>query len=369
MIAELQKLIEVLKKTSKNVLSETFAYLSTGGDGINAQEFYEFCQNNDIDYTLEEIEKIHLYKSNPELQSHFEELEGHPFFQGQIEFIINLSKDETSSAINLEKLKNYGDKLSIIFQPKNIDDGNFLIARALLTEKNYFHNKGLDRWQFFSNKNTLRNKQEDWRTFFAQTKNLEVLKTLLNKVSLDNWKQDLSLFVDAYQSNDWKYYFVKEPKLWQLGNNNLFRKFSNGEIRIWGTSKGNGVQFELRTRYLYYTWNFDLGPFKEFKYHSVNGESENPCCYFAGWNRTIYDYHFDVRYFNGQYELKLFNHNNAIQNQIEKEVIDTLKRLDFIENSEPSLAYYINNEEFRNTDEVMRLKIMDVLSELKKLNA
>ena len=206
--------------------------------------------------------------------------------------------------------------------------------------------------------------------FLTKVNQLHVdhLKTLLNKVSIDNWKQDLSHIVNTCQSNDWKYYFVKEPKLWQLGNNNLFRKFSDGEIRIWRTSKGNGEQYELKTKYLHYTWNSILGPFKEFKYHSVNGESENPCCYFTGWNRLAYNYHLDVRYFNGAYELKLLNINAANHHQIEEEIIDILKRIDFIENSEPSLVYYINNEESRDTDEVMRLKLEEVLSELQKLN-
>lgn len=317
----------------------------------------------------EETEKIRLYKSTPELYTYFLEFEGHPFFHGQIEFLMNLAKDKISSIIDLVVLKNYGDKLSIIFQPEHIDDGNFLFARALLTELNYFHNRGLDRWQFFSNKNTLRNKQEDWRTFFAQTKNLEVLKTLLNRISLDNWVSDLNNIVDSYHSDKWKYYLVKEPRLWDLGGDNLFKKIGNDDVRIWKTSRAYGEQYELRTKYLYYTWNNIFGPFKEFKYHSVNSETDNPCCYFTGWNRTEYNYHLDVRFFNGQYELKLLNINQTVQHRIEEDVALALERLSFIENSEQSFVYYISKEEGMNSDEVMRLKIMDVLSELKKLNA
>src|SRR5690606_17366612 len=103
----------------------------------------------------EEKEKIKLYKNQPELYDYFLEYERHPYFHGQIEFIINLSKDINNSKIDTSILKNYGDKLSKLFQPDTIDDNNFLFARGLLTEVNYFQSKSQNRWQFFSNNNAL----------------------------------------------------------------------------------------------------------------------------------------------------------------------------------------------------------------------
>jgi hypothetical protein len=316
----------------------------------------------------EEIEKVRLYKSRPELYSTFVKLEEHPFFHGQIKFLINLSKDDESSIINLQDLKTFGKKLSFIFQPENINDGSFLFARALLTELNYFHNKGRGRWQFFSNNNSLRNKQEDWRYLFDRNDRLLVVKSFLNKISNENIIRDLTKIIEDYYSDQWKYYFVKEPGLWKLGKNNLLKKFSNENVRIWKTLRAYGEQYELRTKYLQLTWKDDLDPFERLKYRSVNSEDEHPFCYFEGWNRDDFDYHLEIRYFEKQYELKFLNVNKSNLYKIEQEVRDKLIQLKFEEDYESEYYFHVTEEEGESIDELLNSKLNNVLEILKLIS-
>jgi hypothetical protein len=316
---------------------------------------------------LEEIEKVRFYKSQPELYAHFLQFERHSFFHGQIEFIINLSKDDKKTGIENKVFNEYGEKLAEIFQPKNIDDNDFLFARGLLTELNYFHNRDLYRWQFFSNNNVLRDKQEGWRYLFNREDKLSKIKTFLDKLSKENLDQDLNEIIKKYQSEQWKYYFVKEPKLWQLGGNNMFRKLANDNVRLWKTSRGYGEQYELRTKYLEYNWNKDLEPFKELKYHSVNNDKEHPCCYFTGWNLSSFNYHLDIRYFDSQYQIKFLNVDESSQHNIEQKVIDDLILLEFKDDNEKGFIFNIKQKVEEDTDEIMNLKLIDILSTLKNL--
>src|SRR5690606_23737534 len=107
-----------------------------------------------------------------------------------------LSKDINNSKIDTSILKNYGDKLSKLFQPDTIDDNNFLFARGLLTEVNYFQSKSQNRWQFFSNNNALRNKQEGWRQLFSRIDQLSKVKNLLDKITEDNLNNDLNKIIN-----------------------------------------------------------------------------------------------------------------------------------------------------------------------------
>jgi hypothetical protein len=316
---------------------------------------------------LEEMSKVQLYKKTPELYNHFLNYERHAYFHGQIGFLIDMSRNEDNMSIDIEELNKYGKKLEKIFEPDNLNDNNFLIARALLTEKNYFHNKGSNRWQFYSNNNALRNKQEDWRSLFDNTEKRDKLKTLLNKISVENWKQDLNKIIDYYQSQNWKYYFVKEPKLWKLGKNSLLRKISNDNVRLWKTSRGYGEQYELRTKYLEYNWNRDLKPFEELKYHSVNVEKEHPCCYFTGWNNSSFKYHLDVRYIDGKYVIKFLNVDESSKNDIEQKVIDALILLQFKSDNQKGYIFNVITKGDENADEIMHLKLVEILSVLKNL--
>lgn len=314
---------------------------------------------------LEEVSKVKLYKKTPELYNHFLNYERHAYFHGQIGFLIDMSMNEDN--INIKELNKYGKKLEKIFEPDNLNDNDFLIARALLTKKNYFHNKGYNRWQFYSNNNALRNKQEDWRSFLENNEKREILKTLLNKISVDNWKQDLNKIIDDYKSQNWKYYFVKEPKLWKLGNNSLLRKISNDNVRLWKTSRGYGEQYELRTKYLEYNWKKNLGPFEFLNYYPVNNEKEHPCCYFTGWNHLNFKYHLDIRYFNGQYEIKFLNVDESSKKDIEQKVIDALILLQFKSDNQKGYIFNITAKRDENVDEIMHLKLAEILSVLKNL--
>ncbi|EDM44959.1 hypothetical protein SCB49_02524 [unidentified eubacterium SCB49] len=308
----------------------------------------------------EEKEKIRIYKKVPELYNQFTKYEGHPYFHGQIGFLIDLSKNENSK-IDIAKLSDYGDKLSKIFLPKNLDNKEFLFARSLLTFKNYFHSKSSNRWQFFSNNNALRNKEEGWRLLMNKTKELEIIKTLLDKISVDNWDNDLLEIIKNYESEQWKYYFVKESRLWQLGSENMFRK-KNNNVRLWRTSRGYGEQYELRTKFLEYTWDIDSKPFNEIKYVSVNSEQDQPCAYLTGWNRKEFSYHLDIRYYENQYELRFLNVNKVTNYRIEKEILILLKELKFENDKEKGWIYCINYDGRKAEDQNMKLKIIETMT-------
>jgi hypothetical protein len=318
----------------------------------------------------EEIKKAKLIKKQSELYPLFLEMERHPYFNGQIDFLINLVKEDDNLLIDIIEWKSCAEKLAVIFQPEHLNDGNYLFARALLSNNLYFRDKGHKRLQFFSNKNSLRDKEEGFRGLFKKEPDLVEFKKILSKIILENWKNDLNDIIKDYKTKQWRYYFIKDPKLWSLGKYNMIKKTSDEDVRIWKTSRAYGKQYELRTKFYEGIWkdNLDIRPFEKIKYSSVKKKSHNPCTYFNGWHRNGNIYRLEVRYFGGSYQLKFFNCEKEKDVSIEDDIIDVLKELNYGSDDKKSYTLKIDMDNELDQDETMETKVKEALEKFNEIS-
>jgi hypothetical protein len=98
-------------------------------------------------------------------------LENHEYFYGQINFLLEFSKN-SNGEFDSDKFKFYADRASIIYSDsiRNFSERipQFLIQRALLTYGDYFLKKDNEsNFKFCLNiSGTLRTKNENWRLLF-----------------------------------------------------------------------------------------------------------------------------------------------------------------------------------------------------------
>lgn len=240
--------IRALNKLEEEKILNIRAYLeSFSGDAKDTWIDF-FVQRQQ----LEEIEKIKLDESWTE---HIKKAENHFYFYGQISFILELSK--IGGTKNLSQFNNYYRKLEYIFSKQNLIDepDKFRVQRLLLAvnDKNALWMKALTsgRWSFYENSmlNT-RDRDENWRTLFTEDK-LKYLKTLLQIDNIENLDIDKYLNELKKEIDDWRYFFIDEPKLIGYCSQRLINWSSENHIRLLGSSRLSHYHYELRSLALY----------------------------------------------------------------------------------------------------------------------
>jgi len=205
---------------------------------------------------VEEVIKAQLIKENPDWEKSIIKVESHPYFDGQIGFLLELSKQENGHDLNL--FRQYADKASRLFndellisQKDNNKEIGFLVQRALLCQgdKDYLVKLSSERKNFCLGKSSsLREREDNWRGVFDNDASLKLLKTLLDKISLGNTdiKDVLTSIIKDEQTKftatDWRYYFLKNPS--------LIAKCNNGKIRIKKNDEGEIVNIFLLSKEL-----------------------------------------------------------------------------------------------------------------------
>lgn len=217
----------------------------------------------------QEIRKIEYFGKGENWKKKILEIENHPYFYGQVDFIFKLIDDKE----DYQKFDFYCDKLSGIFSC--LEGNDFLFHRLLLSKGDYLIQSN-SKYSFCeSTTGSLRARQDNWRKVFNDETKLTFLKAVLNETpSLDISDSSFA----NYSEHNWTTFFIKGKYIENIAylQNSLIDWEEECDIRLLEKSTLIGKHADLYSHTLYLdlkSENFNS------KYISVNGrrsESNKP---------------------------------------------------------------------------------------------
>lgn len=234
-------------------------------------------QNNSLsgfisEQVIEEKLKAKLITQSNDWKKAITEIENHKYFNGQIGFLLQWSEN------NLELFNEYAEKSKAIFGEKGLNNfDNFLFERALLATGDYLLTKG-------KNNSFLINNERDisWKRLLRDdNKKRQVLKSLIQKVSVTSLANDLQKIIDDFSDEDWRYYFVKQPEMIAAcGSQKLIRFNNEFDILLLGSTTTGGYHkeyysyslfVELKTKQTHISYE-DQRSVNDWKYFECKGK-------------------------------------------------------------------------------------------------
>ncbi|MCZ2248485.1 MAG: DUF262 domain-containing protein [Bacteroidia bacterium] len=219
---------------------------------------------------VEEKIKAKLITQNEDWEKAIIEIENHKYFNGQIGFLLDWCKDE-DQAYNFVKFKGYVEKAKAIFGENGLNHfDKFLFERALLAKGDYLLKKG-------SNYSFLIDNERDisWKRLLRDNnEKREILKQLVDKVSVLNLTNDLQEIVDGFSDkNDWRYYFIKQFEMISAcGSQKLIRFDDNSDFNILllGSTTTSGYHKEYYSYSLFVDLKINQPNISYYDQRSVN---------------------------------------------------------------------------------------------------
>lgn len=243
------KLINIMSEKIDNlyefVASKEFLLDEKSNSGLRSLEFQQ----------KEEQLKAKLIIEDPDWEEVICYSEGKTrdsYLDGHIGFLIEMSGND------IEKFKQYFEKFRKIFVE---DKEEFLFQRALLAKGDYLvgENSEYKNRTFCSfNADSPRAKDDNWKQVF-HNKRRDILKDLLD----DN--RDLKTIINEYETNDWRYGFIKYPQILKYCKQYQIRMKSEKEILLLSKERVYGEHAEYYTYWLKFELEKELE--KELKYN------------------------------------------------------------------------------------------------------
>ncbi|WP_433836135.1 DUF262 domain-containing protein [Flavobacterium anhuiense] len=183
----------------------------------------------------EEILKCQLINDNKDWEEKFILAEHHPYFYGQIRFLIELAKN------NILDFEILYQKMAPLFYFDILSHPNSIMQRALLTFGNYFIKKSSYKVSLCKNNfGTVRERNENWRQFFTDESRKENLSKLLFHSDYDhnNIEASLNKIIENYTESEnlenlpiatLEYYkfYIFCPAMFHYGNSKLVQIHKN----------------------------------------------------------------------------------------------------------------------------------------------
>lgn len=302
--SNLVKVIHVLNSLaayiSKEKVLEKLAVLQK-----DSQEFKAFEIAFDDHHLLHEIEKAQLILQDEQWKSLYKPYEQHDYFYGQINFLIEFSRNEDRQKVCPETFKNYADKAFRLFSKEFLDDDQYRLHRSLLSFDNYVVKDGANRTFSREVYRTVRHRNENWRKVFDDAKKRQILKRLLDELPVDFNAASLDRIIEIYgsQVNDWRIYFIKHPEVIRYCQKYQIRFISHDEIYLLNSRQMNGAHAELRTYALYLELKRqgidnkinDANSILDYEY--VANSIDKPAVLVKNWNNGI----LKIKFSQGQF--------------------------------------------------------------------
>jgi len=328
----------------------------------------------DVQITEEKI-KAHLLAISSDWDKEIKELEMHPFFRGQIGFILkfagivdyyriygNTAWEEADSNY-LKSFRYYARAAKAVFTSiiDSSKDINYAWERAVLTKGVYFTKTTADRFNLLSTRLTKNNidrdhswkrllrlptKKNDSQESTEWDKKQGFVKAVFDDTifNINDLKGSLeAICKEAIKSSnvqEWQRLLIEEPRLFEDCKQGFIFKNRN-EIILLHQSQRNHTQSELYSKYLYLKLDegdFTFPPFSSFRYITSIGTDYFSYILIEGiWNNELL-YEIHVWYESDQYHIVFFKKEDVPYPQ---PLIDILNGISFIEGNyqEDDAAY------------------------------
>lgn len=218
-----------------------------------------FTKQKDIDgfdgkQIIEEKTKAILF-SDENWRNAILDAEEHPYFSGQIRFLLEWSKEDGN--YNLEKFAEYFDKICCVFNANGLKSeliGHHVFRNALMTISDWY----LFKDSFIQNEDKSR--EDSWKRYLREEE-----KSINIKVLLDKWDKKSEFYVfcenliKSQKLTDWRKYFIERPEIYNVLKDSKISPWNieNGEVRLLSKTRKSSIHKELRTYYFYLTFKSD----------------------------------------------------------------------------------------------------------------
>lgn len=322
------------------------------------------------DQLVEEKIKAHLIlKSDQwkqvileaEKQTFFDSDKKHPFFNGQIGFLLSFSGileyyrehgdcdwDVAQNSIYFSQFKKYAKSAEAVFNllQKNSSDIDYIWERAVLSKGIYFTQRGHDRYNLLSSRSTKHNIDRDhsWKRLLrigsAYMKREETsvkieerqsyVKAVLDDTDFDihDVKRSLQKICDkALASNSlvkWREHLIQHPELFKDCKQGFILR-NEEEFILFKEAQRNHTQYELYTRVIDIKLRQDkslIKPFEHLNYQEVISSAIPASLKIEGWHYADSDYYFKIFKAPNNF-IVLFK--NGSSNDYPQEVTDVLE--------------------------------------------
>lgn len=296
------KAIRSIKQLAAHI-PDIYEYLSAHGNKISG-----FLQ---VQCDEEQIKAELLLKDNSGVwRKEIVPIENHPYFDGQIGFILEFAKSESGYDIDL--FADYSEKLNILFGDKFQYNHYCLFQRALLTFGDYLVDISKHKTFCTFNKG-LREKTDNWRKVFNDKNKNIFLKSLLNSISIDNIESDLRRLIDEYPENNnkWESLFIKNKGIIEYCMNYQIALRGNKTVLARSTAPGWERHAEL-VSYVFYKKQLEnkygnFAPFtRTFYWDTSDGV---PCAVIDEWKANDCNLALNINYQDNHFELQFFDRN------------------------------------------------------------
>lgn len=281
----------------------------------------------------------------------FIKYEKHPYFLGQIGFLLEFSKDKDNN-YNFILFNEYAQKAAYIFGKIIYSNKDYIFERALLSKENYLMKLGWYNDNFCKpDVGSLRTREENWRRVFKNKQG--ILKNLLDDIKSANIENELIKNIEDFikqvdsgvKEKDWKYHIIKNKDLLSYCKERLIRMNNENDIVLLKRTRLNGYHAELYTYSFYLEFlennKFNYNPFTTCQYIKSRGD-EHSYIYFNGIINTN-RYVMHIIFTKGKYEVTFKTvDNEAI---IDENVQGALKDLGFIKDNNEQKIYVPKNNE------------------------
>ncbi|MBI9061965.1 MAG: DUF262 domain-containing protein [Marinilabiliaceae bacterium] len=342
----------VENSTIDSVLAFKRAISSVSNLSEHALKIIDYLHSTQIEITgfdgdqkKEEIRKAAYIKQDPNWENIFLKYENHTYFQGQINFLLELGEMEVNP-MSFEAFEKNAQKMANIFQLKIEKQDSTKFERALLSEQEIKADKNDKGYLLDINSNysfgTMNGYSSSWRLkVFKDAARLKAVKNLLDKISADHVEADLQKVCDDYQEPGWKYQLINTPKAITYCNQRLIRYGDYSNIRLLGSSATNHYHAELYSYCLDQKikkeidkGNLNISPFIRKDYVEVRSVALHAHArYTAKIDNVEYELHLHYDNTNkiflpNPYELKFFikneefNFENKYPQQVKESIED-----------------------------------------------
>ena len=212
--------------------------------------------------------------------------EDHPFFQGQITFLLEFSR--SGDQYDLTKFKEYARKARNIFSEDEhspaMGKPNFFLSRAMLTRRMWWVGVTSSAENY-----SLAPRRERWiDQVFQHSENSVVLREVLDAVQFGQEVEDMDAIIKRWQPDpgDLRDEFIRTKEAVGYGEHRWFRYNSDEQIYLLNGQRMSGRHAELRG-YGFYKRHLqrravDFAPLGPPQQMPLNGEDVRPYVYLDG---------------------------------------------------------------------------------------